>query len=151
MQETCEQAGKFLESLFEKSGLELRVSLEETTNECVLDIDGPDAELLQAEGGELLEALQHLVNQAYGRLLPRGWRLICDVHSFRATREAELRAMAQHAAQRVRSTGMAFMFGPMSANERRIIHLTLADAGDLFTESVGEGAERKLRVGLKPS
>jgi predicted RNA-binding protein Jag len=41
------------------------------------------------------------------------------------------------------------MFGPMSANERRIIHLTLAESGDLHTESIGEGAERKLRVGLK--
>jgi spoIIIJ-associated protein len=149
MHETCEQAGNFLQAIFKGSGLALRVSVQETVNQCVLDIDGPDADLLQAEGGELLDALQHLVNQAFGRRLPSGQRLVCDVHSFRATREAELRAMAQHAAQRVRSTGVAFMFGPMSANERRIIHLTLAECGDLHTESIGEGAERKLRVGLK--
>jgi predicted RNA-binding protein Jag len=34
----------------------------------------------------------------------------------------------------------------MSANERRIIHLTIADSPDLFTESIGEGADRKLRI-----
>jgi spoIIIJ-associated protein len=57
--------------------------------------------------------------------------------------------MANHAATRVRDTGMAFTFEPMSANERRIIHLTLADKEGLYTESIGEGNERKLRVGLK--
>jgi spoIIIJ-associated protein len=75
--------------------------------------------------------------------------LFCDVHSFRATREAELRAMAQHAADRVRSTGVEFLFAPMNANERRIIHLELAASEDLSTESIGEGPERKLRVRLK--
>jgi spoIIIJ-associated protein len=44
---------------------------------------------------------------------------------------------------------MAFTFEPMSANERRIIHLTLADSPDLFTESIGEGADRKLRIARK--
>ena len=101
--------------------------------------------------GELLEALQHLLNQVFGRNLEAGSRLVCDVNGFRATREAELQAMANLAANRVRQTGTAFTFEPMSANERRIIHLTLADSPDLFTESIGEGAERKLRIGPKSS
>ena len=69
--------------------------------------------------------------------------------SFRAMRETELRAMAHHAADRVRSTGLPFFFGPMNASERRIIHLTLADDSDLFTESIGEGNSRRLKVSLK--
>ena len=150
MNDTCNKAGEFLQSIFDNEGLNLRVSVRETSEECVLDFKGDDAELMQAEGGELLEAMQHLANQAFGRQLPPGQRLVCDVNSFRATREAELRAMAQHAATRVRTTGMAFTFGPMNANERRIIHLTLADSEDLYTESIGEGAERKLRVSKKP-
>jgi spoIIIJ-associated protein len=105
--------------------------------------------LLQSQTGELLEALQHLVNQVFGRNLSAGERLVCDVHGFRATREAELQAMANLAANRVRQTGMAFTFEPMSPNERRIIHLTLADSPDLFTESIGEGSDRKLRIARK--
>jgi spoIIIJ-associated protein len=150
MNETCQKAGEFLQSIFDQSKLGLRVSFKETEEECVLDVDGPDAELLQAEGGELLEAVQHLVTQAFGRMLPEGKRLICDVHSFRATREAELKAMAQHAAQRVRTTGAEFMFGPMNASERRVIHLALADSTDVYTESVGQGSDRKLRVARRP-
>jgi spoIIIJ-associated protein len=71
------------------------------------------------------------------------------VQNFRATREAELRAMARHAAERVRNTRTAFTFGPMNSNERRIIHTSLAEETDLHTESIGEGNARRLKVTLK--
>ncbi len=151
MQDTCSNAGTFLESLFQGLGLNISVAITETPAECLLDLSGPDAELLQVEGGELLQAVQHLANQAFGRLLPEGQRLVCDVEGFRATREAELRAMAKLAAERVRTTGAPFIFGEMNSNERRIIHLTLAQCEDLYTESVGDGAARKLRVARKSS
>jgi spoIIIJ-associated protein len=147
----CEQPAQFLRSIFDSSGLTLSVSIDDSPEGCHLNIDGADADLLISQGGELLDALQHLVNQAFVLELPRGQRVVCDAQSFRATREAELRAMAQHAAERVRSTGAPFMFGPMTANERRIIHLTLGDEVDLNTESVGEGQARKLKVSLKKS
>ena len=149
MTEVSQQAAEFLKNIFEMSGLQLRVKVKHGIAGEVLDIEGHDAELLQAQTGELLEALQHLMNQVFGRSLEAGARLVCDVNGFRATREAELLAMANHAANRVRQTGMPFTFEPMSANERRIIHLTLADSADLFTESIGEGADRKLRIGPK--
>jgi len=149
MTEVTQQAAEFLENVFEMTGLQLRVAVKQGITGEVLDIEGHDAELLQSQTGELLEAMQHLVNQVFGRNLSAGERLVCDVHGFRATREAELQAMANLAANRVRQTGMAFTFEPMSANERRIIHLTLADSPDLFTESIGEGSDRKLRIARK--
>ena len=149
MSEATQQAVEFVESVFDMTGLQLRVKVKQAVSGEVLDIEGHDAELLQAQTGELLEALQHLLNQVFGRSLAGGERLVCDVHGFRATREAELQAMANLAANRVRQSGIAFTFEPMSANERRIIHLTLADAPDLSTESIGEGAERKLRISPK--
>jgi spoIIIJ-associated protein len=149
MTEVAQQAAEFLEDVFDKSGLQLQVAVKQGIAGEVLDIEGRDAELLQAQTGELLEALQHLINQVFGRSLTGSARLVCDVHGFRATREAELQAMANLAANRVRQTGIAFTFEPMSANERRIIHLTLAESPDLFTESIGEGADRKLRIARK--
>jgi spoIIIJ-associated protein len=149
MDDVFQQAAEFLETVFTRLGLQLRVTLKQGLTGQVLDIDGADAELVQGQTGELLEALQHLINQIFGRSLSGSARLVCDVHGFRATREAELQAMANLAANRVRQTGIAFTFEPMSSNERRIIHLTLAEIEDLYTESIGEGAERKLRVGLK--
>jgi len=149
MNETCTQAQQFLNDVFKGIGCEFQISIGETDAGCLLNIDGPDNSLLLNEGGELLEALQHLVNQAFGRALPKGERIVCDVDNFRATREAELRAMARHAAERVRSTGTPFTFGPMDASERRVIHLFLAEESDLHTESVGDGAARRLKVTVK--
>jgi spoIIIJ-associated protein len=151
MTEVSQQAAEFLGQVFDMTGLQLRVEVKQAISGDVLDIEGDDAELLQAQTGELLEALQHLLNQVYGRNLAAGSRIVCDVNGFRATREAELQAMANLAANRVRQTGMPFTFEPMSANERRIIHLTLAESEDLFTESIGEGSDRKLKIGLKSS
>jgi spoIIIJ-associated protein len=151
MNEAYTQSQEFLNALFESAGFDLRARLEDVDGGPVLNIDGADTSFLLAEGGELLEAVQHLLNQAFGRELERGERIICDVENFRATREAELRAMARHAAERVRSTGREFIFGPMIPNERRVIHLFLANEADLHTESIGEGGGRRLRVSLKAS
>lgn len=151
MTEVSQQAAQYLADVFDATGLQLRVSVKQGVAGEVLDIEGKDSELLQAQTGELLEALQHLINQVFGRGLGAGERLVCDVNGFRATREAELQAMANLAANRVRQTGIAFTFEPMSANERRIIHLTLADSPDLSTESIGEGSDRKLRIVRKSS
>jgi spoIIIJ-associated protein len=149
MNETCTQAESFLNEILTGINADLHASAVDADNGCLLNIDGADTSLLLNEGGELLEALQHLLNQTFGRQLPKGERIVCDVENFRATREAELRAMARHAAERVRTTGVPFTFGPMEANERRVIHLFLAEESDLHTESVGEGAQRRLKVNRK--
>jgi spoIIIJ-associated protein len=151
MNEACQQAQEFLNAIFNSAHLELQAEIQDAESGCVLNFDGADTSLLLNEGGELLEALQHLANQAFGRTLPHGERIICDVENFRATREAELRAMARHAAERVRKTGLPFTFGPMNSNERRVIHLSLAEEQDLHTESIGEGAARRLKVNPQAS
>ncbi len=148
MKETCGQARDFLNAVFNGVGFELVAKVDDS-EDCVLDLGGEDALLLRNEGGELLEAFEQLVNKAFSKQLSSGQRIICDVENFRATREAELRAMAHYAADRVRSTRSAFTFNPMNPNERRIIHLALADDSDLATESVGDGNLRRLRVFLK--
>ena len=149
MQEICTKIEELANSIFRGAQFDLRATAGETDQGCLLSIDGADNPLLLNQGGELLDALQQILNQAFGRDLPRGQRIICDADNYRAAREAELRAMAQHAARQVRATSSAFVFGPMDANERRVIHLTLAEESDLHTESVGEGHARRLRVSPK--
>jgi len=149
MNEVCQQAEQLLNSIFESARFDVHATASESDLGCTLSIEGADCGLLLNQGGELLDALQQILNQAYGRTLPRGQRIICDANNYRAARESELRAMAEHAARQVRTTSSAFVFGPMDASERRVIHLTLADEADLVTESIGEGHARRLRVSLK--
>jgi spoIIIJ-associated protein len=115
----------------------------------MMAIEGADSGLLLSQGGELLDALQQILNQVYGRQLPKGQRIVCDANNYRASRDAELRAMAVHAARQVRETSSPFVFGPMEPGERRVIHLALAEEEDIITESVGEGSGRRLRVSPK--
>lgn len=149
MNEVSQQAEQLLNSIFDSVRLDLRASGSESDLGCILSIEGPDSGLLLNQGGELLDALQQILNQAYGRNLPKGQRIVCDANNYRAARELELRAMAEHAARQVRTTSSPFLFGPMDASERRVIHLSLAEEADLVTESVGEGHARRLRVALK--
>src|SRR5438034_10669940 len=149
MNELCNQAEHLLNSVFESAGFDVRASATESEVGCTLSIEGADSGLLLNQGGELLDALQQILNQAFGRTLPKGQRIVCDANDYRASREAELRAMAQHAARQVRDTSSPFVFGPMEPGERRVIHLCLAEEGDLVTESIGEGNSRRLRVTLK--
>jgi spoIIIJ-associated protein len=149
MKEVYGQAEQFLNDIFRAAEFELHAQASEGDNVCILNIDGPDSPMVRSEGGELLDALEHFVNQSFTHGVSEGERFVCDVDNFRAGREKELRAMARHAADRVRSTGVPFFFGPMSGAERRVIHLSLAEDEALFTESVGEGNARRLKVSLK--
>lgn len=144
------QAAKFLNDLFTSSKIDLQATTLETESQTeVIDIDGTDSSLLRSESGELLDSLETLINQIFVRSQHSSERIVCDVGGFRALREAELRAMALHAAERVRASGLPFTFGTMNANERRVIHLFLANEVDIFTESVGEGSARRLKVSRK--
>ena len=149
MNDICQKSEQLLNSIFESARFDVRATASESELGCTLSIEGADSGLLLNQGGELLDALQQILNQAYGRNLPKGQRIVCDANNYRAARELELRAMAEHAARQVRTTSSPFVFGPMDASERRVIHLSLAEETDLVTESIGEGNARRLRVAPK--
>ena len=149
MNQVCQEAYELCNRFFQSAGFEIEAHLNNESENCTINFDGEDASLLRNEGGEMLDAVEHLINKVYAQKMERGERIVCDVQGFRQTRETELRFMAQHAAEHIRETRIPFKFAPMNANERRILHLTLAEATDLVTESVGEGSNRHLVVRLK--
>lgn len=149
MTETCQQAETFLTELLADLRFDLRVSSEWTDEGCVMNLSGGDVHFLLSENGEMLDAFEVLLFQAYGREFDRAHRFICDADGFRQSRKAELQAMARFAAQHVRKNGRPFTFGKLNSTERRVIHLTLQAEEDLTTESVGDGRDRRLQVSLK--
>ncbi len=149
MNETCENAERFLAEIVTDMGLDLTVSASWTDEGCLLNLKGEDAHLALAENGELLDAFEVLLFQSFGRGLERQHRFVVDADGFRQTRKAELHAMAKFAAGHVRKNGLPFTFGVLNSTERRIIHTSLQQDEDLVTESVGDGRERRLQVRLK--
>ncbi|MFM9904480.1 MAG: protein jag [Pyrinomonadaceae bacterium] len=148
MNETCDKAKEFLSGVVSDLGFDLSVTAEWTDEGCWLNLIGEDAHLALAENGELLDAFEVILFQAYGREIDREHRFIVDADGFRQSRKAELNAMARFAADQVRKNGTPFTFGVLNSTERRIIHMTLQKEEDLFTESVGDGRDRRLQVRL---
>jgi spoIIIJ-associated protein len=149
MIEIQESAEKFLADILRDFHFDLSVSSAKTAEGYYFDLTGDDVSFLLNESGEVLDALEVLLFQVFGKEIEKTERFICDADGFRQTRKAELQAMARFAAQNVRKSGSPFTFGKLNSTERRIIHLTLQSETDLLTESVGDGRERRLRVQLK--
>ena len=149
MNAVCENAKEFLSGVLSEMRFDMTVDASWTDEGCQLDLHGEDAHLARAENGEMLDALEVLLFQVYGRELEREHRFIVDADGYRHTRRSELQAMARFAAEQVRKNSRAFTFGVLNSTERRVIHLTLQQEDDLATESVGIGRERRLQVRLK--
>jgi len=149
MNEVCQKAQEFLTAVLTDLRFDLRVSSKWTDEGCLLNLSGQDVSFLLNENGEMLDAIETLLFQIYGRELDREHRFVCDADGFRQTRRAELQAMARFAANNVRKSDKPFTFGVLNSTERRVIHLTLQAEADLVTESVGDGRDRRLQVRLK--
>ncbi|OHA48721.1 MAG: hypothetical protein A2806_01180 [Candidatus Terrybacteria bacterium RIFCSPHIGHO2_01_FULL_48_17] len=104
---------------------------------------------LIGEQGQGLAALEYMLRRIVlrdaGEQAPR---LTLDVNGYRAERAKIVRQRARDAADEVRYSKSQYIFEPMSAFERRLIHLELAARGDVVTESQGEGRDR--RVVIRP-
>ncbi len=149
MNQTCENARELLSGLVADLRFDLTVTSEMNDEGCLLSLTGEDAHYALAENGELLDAFEVILFQAFGRELDREHRFVVDADGFRQTRKAELHAMARFAAEQVRKSGRPFTFGVLNSTERRIIHTSLQKEEDLFTESVGDGRDRRLQVRLQ--
>ena len=145
---------RYLELAVREMGLEIEFAISEPatvggTNgqtDVLVTFHGADQDFLLENEAELLLALEH-VGHRWLRLDPRLHdRVRFDCAEYRATRLDELKLSARVAAQRVRETGQAFRFNPMSPRERRLIHLELTGAQGVRTVSEGAGDRRQLVI-----
>lgn len=136
---------EFVDSLIELSGFELSANIQHREDSILVELSGEDVPLALGRNGELLNAFEYLANKICVKSSTEA-RIIFDAAGYRGKRERELQLMAEHAAERVRSSKRPFTFEPMSPGERRIVHLTLSQQTGVRTESQGEGEDRKVTV-----
>ena len=115
-------------------------------DEPLVELWGTDQKILLRDRGRLLLAVQHLMPRVIRGLIGRS--VVCKVDSddFHMIREERLRDLAQRAADDVRHRGRPKTLEPMSPDERRIVHLTLADSPGVETESHGSGLFKRVMV-----
>ncbi|MBM3783826.1 MAG: hypothetical protein FJW30_05660 [Acidobacteria bacterium] len=145
---------QFLESISGAAGLEFgfEVSPGATMHPEIEDPDlmvrfsGDDVDLLLANKGELMLALEHLTLEYLDVPSDAHSQICFDANDFRVMRIEELRMTAKTAAERVRKTGQYFQFNPMTSRERRILHLALRDEPEVKSESFGTGPARQVVI-----
>ncbi len=112
-----------------------------------IDITGEDSGLLIGRRGETLRALQFLVNLIVRNSLKEdAVRVVLDIERYKERRNNSLMDMAQRVADKVAGTGRAVSLEPMSAAERRVVHMALAEHPRVSTESTGMGDSRKVVI-----
>ena len=111
-----------------------------------VDVRGGDLSALIGHHAETLNAFQYIASLIVGKQTGQFTQLTVDVEGFRARREKQLRQMAQRSADQAMKMGRRVTLEPMSASERRIVHMELQAHPAVTTESVGEEPRRKVTV-----
>jgi spoIIIJ-associated protein len=120
----------------------VKAELDLETPDILVELAGPDSDLLLERGGELLRSLEVVAHEALRLHAEEHSRVAFDCRGYRAARQQELRLAAQVAAEKVLRSGVPYSFAPMSSRERRMIHLAFRDHEALTTQSEGEGGRR---------
>jgi len=111
-----------------------------------LEIKGEDLGILIGRRGQALSCLQYIVRLIVGHQTKVWLPIIIDVEGYKRRRYDALQAIAWRMAEMVKTRGEPFALEPMSAFDRRVIHLALADHPDVTTQSSGEGEARKVVI-----
>ena len=115
---------------------------QESGPEILVELAGPDSDLVLERGGELLRSLEIIAHEVVRAHAEDHDKIAFDCKGYRAARQQELKLAAQVAAERVLRTGVPYSFAPMSSRERRLVHLAFRDHESLTTQSEGEGGRR---------
>jgi spoIIIJ-associated protein len=151
-------ARRILEDLLERMDVHAYVTAVRTTvpgqrgepeETITLHVEGADEEamgLLIGRRGETLRSLQFMVNLLVSRKVQKWPQVVVDVGNYRQRRQESLEGLARRMAERVRQSGRPLTLEPMGAYERRIVHLALRADPTVYTESAGEGENRKVVI-----
>ncbi|MFT3695259.1 MAG: R3H domain-containing nucleic acid-binding protein [Kofleriaceae bacterium] len=145
-EDLAEKASEFLLGMLERMGITADIDIKDDNDRTTLEIQTADTELVIGRRGVVIDALQHLVNKAVfkERGTEKGKPLVVDAGGFRDKQVERLRGIAQKMAAQALETKRIVELQPMSAHDRRIVHMAVAEMQGLSTRSEGEGEDRHI-------
>jgi spoIIIJ-associated protein len=129
-------------------GAPVAVTIQEDEETLAATLTGPDLGLVIGKHGQTIDAIQYLATAIIWRGLDERKAVVVDAAGYRDRRKASLEQLAERAAGEARASGQAVSLEPMSAVERKIVHLRLQDREDV--ETMSEGTEPNRYVVVKP-
>ena len=130
-------------------GVEAELDSKVTDGRTRVNASVKDAGFLIGRDGENPKAFQHILTlmvskKANELVTPAGFAF--DINDYQKEREDYLAALAKNAAHQVLADKKTCELEPMSAFDRRIIHLSIENLAVVKSESVGEREERRVII-----
>ncbi len=144
--EQRESAAGVLRDILDRMGVDAEVSAFDDGERIILDAHGSESGLVIGKKGSTLDALQYLVNRIVFKKPGERAMVVVDAEGYRGRREDSLADLAKRLAEKAERSGRPVPVEPMSAHDRRIVHVTLADHPGVTTESEGEGMMRRVVI-----
>ena len=151
---TKEQLTEAIKKMASFIDLEFQIELKEEIDDrnqkaLLVSIYTPEnARFLIGKNGQNLKSLEQVLRAMFLKKLTDFGNIVVDVNDYRKARAMYIADIARQVVTRVRSTQKAETLLPMSAYERRIVHMELALCPDIATESIG--LEPNRRIVVKP-
>jgi len=146
---------KITEEFFERMTIKAEIEVKRQNDQTFdIDLETEDPKVLIGEGGKTLNEIQHLLKIILRKkMFPKEetkepFFINLDIANYKKKKYQYLKELARSLADDVALTKREKILSPMSAAERRIIHLELAERKDVTTESIGQEPER--RVAIRP-
>jgi spoIIIJ-associated protein len=138
-----ELAREVLERIVEGIGARCRIGLREDEDVLVATCTGGNLGLLIGKHGQTIDAVQYLVNAVVSRAFPEErQQIVVDASGYRARREATLASIARRSAERAVQFGERIELEPMTAVERKVVHVALKEYPGVETTSEGTEPNR---------
>lgn len=145
----AETLREFVQTVVGLMGVRATVSVTEAGDTLTADVAGDDLGLLIGRHGSTIDALQSIAAIVVNSDRHDRQQVVIDAEGYRGRREAALTALADRTAQKVAHEGLSITLQPMSAAERKVIHLRLKD--DVHVVTASEGNEPYRAVVISPS
>lgn len=126
----------------EISGLDIKVE----ENRVLVKVESEDSGLLIGREGQHLAAVQYLLARIITTKMQVQVRIQLDTGDYHQRQDERMQSLAFMLADRLRKTGRSQSTRPMSAYQRRVIHLALQDEPDVQTRSVGDGVLKRVII-----
>ena len=129
-------------------GASCRVEVSETDEGLTVTCVGGDLGVLIGRHGQTIDAIQYLVNAIVAKRAGERVDVTVDAAGYRERRRTALEALAVRSARRATDSGQRVELDPMTAVERKVVHLRLKEFEGVETSS--EGTEPNRFVVITP-